>query len=313
MFRAEISRANVWRQRLDTTTNWAVVITVAVITVSFSESGTHHGAIALSTVLMTLFLYIEARRYRYYELWSYRVRLMETDFFAAMLVPPYHPDPDWAESLAENLLQPTFSISIWEAIGRRLRRNYLWIFLILALAWIARIWLQPAPAGSWSEFLDRAAVGQIPGGVVVATGVVYSVVLVAVGVLTMGMQKATGEVLPRFGHHPGAGLSGIETPDGESRGPAWFRPHRRRSQLLALVVTTRAERVAAAVMDEMSRGVTALHGRGMYTRDERCVLLCAITVTEVGQVKSLVLREDPAAFVIVAPAQEVLGAGFTPL
>lgn len=313
MFRAEIARANVWRQRLDTTTNWAVVITVAVITVSFSDSGTHHGAIALSTVLMTLFLYIEARRYRYYELWSYRVRLMETDFFAPMLVPPFHPDPDWAESLAENLLQPTFSISIWEAIGRRLRRNYLWIFLILALAWIARVWLQPEPAGSWSEFLDRAAVGQIPGGVVVAVGAAYCAVLLGVGVLTLGMQKATGEVLPRFGHHEGAGLGAAGAAGGGGRVPAWFRPHRRRSQLIALVVTTRAEPVADAVMQEMNRGVTALHGRGMYTRGERCVLLCAVTVTEVAQLKSLVVREDPAAFVIVAPAQEVLGEGFAPL
>jgi uncharacterized membrane protein len=45
------------------------------------------------------------------------VRLMETDFFAAMLVPPFHPSPDWAEALAENLLLPHFPISTWEALG----------------------------------------------------------------------------------------------------------------------------------------------------------------------------------------------------
>ncbi len=142
---------------------------MAVITVSFSESGSHHGAIVLSTILLALFLYVEARRYRYYELWSYRVRLMETDFFAAMLVPPFHPDPDWAESLAENLLQPEFSVSIWEALGRRFRRNYMWIFLVLALAWAARVWLQPTVAGSWGEFVDRAAIGSVPGQVVIVT------------------------------------------------------------------------------------------------------------------------------------------------
>jgi uncharacterized membrane protein len=89
------------------------------------------------------FLFIEARRYRYYELWSYRVRLMETDFYAAMLVPPFHPSPEWAESLAENLLAPSFPISIWEAFGRRLRRNYFWIFLILYASWVSKIWLFP--------------------------------------------------------------------------------------------------------------------------------------------------------------------------
>jgi len=105
--RAEVQRANVWRSRLDATTNWAVIATGAALTIAFNQSS-HHGVILLNTLLVTLFLYIEARRYRYYELWSSRIRLMETDFYAAMLVPPFQPAPDWAESLAENLLQPHF-------------------------------------------------------------------------------------------------------------------------------------------------------------------------------------------------------------
>ena len=87
LFRAEIQRANVWRQRLDTTTNWAVVSTGATLSIGFSQPNIHHSIIILNTLLVMWFLFIEARRYRYYELWSYRVRLMETDFFAAMLVP----------------------------------------------------------------------------------------------------------------------------------------------------------------------------------------------------------------------------------
>ncbi len=312
LFRAEITRANVWRQRLDTTTNWAVIITVAVITVSFSESDTHHGAIALSTVLLALFLYIEARRYRYYELWSYRVRLMETDFFAAMLVPPFQPDPDWAETLAENLLQPEFSVSIWEALGRRFRRNYMWIFLILALSWIARVWLQPTVAESWTEFVDRAAIGSIPGEAVIAIGLAFNATLLLIGVLTLGLRAATGEILPRY--HTHQELDPETTPGGRGRQAAsWFRPHRRRSQLMALIVTEQADRVSAAILGGMNRGVTALAGRGMYTGEGRCVLMCALTITEVGQIKSLVGREDPSAFVIVTPAQEILGQGFAPL
>ncbi|MDO8754823.1 MAG: DUF2270 domain-containing protein, partial [Anaerolineales bacterium] len=104
LFRAEIQRANVWRQRLDTTTNWAVISAGATLSIAFSQPNVHHGVIILNTLLTTWFLFIEARRYRYYELWSYRIRLMETDFYAAMLVPPFHPSPEWAESLAENLL-----------------------------------------------------------------------------------------------------------------------------------------------------------------------------------------------------------------
>ena len=102
-FRAEIQRATVWRQRLDTTTNWAVIATGAALSIAFSQPNVHHGVIILNTLLVTWFLFIEARRYRYYELFSYRIRLMETDCYAAMLVPPFHPSPEWAESLAESL------------------------------------------------------------------------------------------------------------------------------------------------------------------------------------------------------------------
>jgi uncharacterized membrane-anchored protein YitT (DUF2179 family) len=59
--------------------------------------------------------------------------------------------------------------------------------------------------------------------------------------------------------------------------------------------------------------VTALSGKGMYTGTERSVLMCALTVTEVHNLKSAVIKEDPQAFVIVSPAQEILGRGFSPL
>ena len=312
-FRAEIARANVWRQRLDTTTNWAVVITVAVISIAFSEPTGHHAVIILSTILITLFLYIEARRYRYYELWSSRVRLMETDFYAAMLVPPFHPDPDWAESLAENLLQPHFPITMWEAFGRRFRRNYMWIYVILGLAWFAKIWFQPTVASSWEEMIQRAAVGAIPGSVVLTLGLIFNGALMLIGLLTMRLQEATGEVLPRYlAPQQGRGLAGAPL-RAEGKLSAWFRPHGRRRQLMALIITDNAQPVADRILKDMNRGATALTGKGMYTGQEHSVLMCALTVTEVGQLKALVKTEDPKAFMIVSPVQEILGIGFAPL
>src|SRR4026207_1696046 len=198
-FRAEVQRANVWRQRLDTTTNWAVVATGATLSIAFSQSDVHHGIIILNTLLVTWFLFIEARRYRYYELWSYRVRLMETDFYAAMLVPPFHPSPEWAESLAENLLAPSFPISMWEAFGRRLRRNYFWIFLILYASWIAKIWLFPVPALTLEQFVRRSAVGPVSGEIMVLLGLVFYSGLTLIAIATLSMTRATGEILPRFG------------------------------------------------------------------------------------------------------------------
>jgi uncharacterized membrane-anchored protein YitT (DUF2179 family) len=51
----------------------------------------------------------------------------------------------------------------------------------------------------------------------------------------------------------------------------------------------------------------------MYTGQERSVLICALTVTEVHNLKFAVNKEDPNAFVVVTAAQEILGRGFNPL
>jgi uncharacterized membrane protein len=309
-FRAEIQRANVWRQRLDTTTNWAVVATGATLSIAFSQADVHHAVIILNTLLVTLFLYIEARRYRYYELWSYRVRMMETDFFAAMLVPPFHPSPEWSESLAENLLTPSFPISMLEAFGRRLRRNYFWIFLILSLSWVGKIWLYPAQPTSLGEFVIRSSVGPIQGEVMLLLGMVYYGFLALLAIGTIGMTRATGEILPRFGPDSGHESESQERPKDLR---AWLYPRHRRKQLMALVITDQAENVSNRILSDLKRGVTALEGKGMYTGKSHSVLMCAVTVTEVHNLKSAVAREDPKAFVIVSPAQEILGLGFTPL
>lgn len=309
LFRAEIQRANVWRQRLDTTTNWAVVSTGAALSIAFSQPNVHHGVIILNTLLITWFLFVEARRYRYYELWSYRIRLMETDFYAAMLVPPFHPSPEWAESLAENLLTPSFPISMWEAFGRRLRRNYLWIYFILGFAWIGKSYLFPQPAASFLEFIARGAVGPIPGHIMVTMGALLYVFLILIAIGTAGMTHATGEVLPRYGSDMGH----EQRAEGkEKKGlRAWLYPAHRRRQFLALIVTDRAEAVSKRILTDLRRGVTALSGRGMYTGQDRSVLMCALTVTEVHNLKAAVAKEDPQAFVVISPAQEVLGRGFS--
>jgi uncharacterized membrane protein len=311
LFRAEIQRANVWRQRLDTTTNWAVVSTGATLSIAFSQPDIHHGIIILNTLLVMWFLTIEARRYRYYELWSYRVRLMETDFYAAMLVPPFHPSPEWAESLAENLLSPKFPISMWEAFGRRLRRNYFWIFLILYASWAAKIWLFPQPAVNLSEILLRSAVGPLSGEIMIGLGLALYVILLIVALATMGMTHASGEVLPRFGEDM---IRSFFPQDGQSKGArAFFAASHRRRQLMALIITGQAETVSKRIMSDLRRGVTALSGKGMYTGQDRSVLICALTVTEVHNLKTAVAKEDPNAFVVVSNAQEILGRGFNPL
>jgi uncharacterized membrane protein len=316
-YRGELGRSNTWRMRLDNTTNWAVVTTGAALSFALSDPNHHFGVIILDTLLVTLFAWIEARRYRYYELWSRRVRLMETDFFGAMLVPPFAPSPEWAESLAESLLDPEFPISMWEAFGRRFRRNYVWIFLILGLSWALKSYLHPTVATSWQQFLANSSIGPIPGAWVLIAGLVYNGTLMIIALATAGLTQASGEVLPKFGEFPV--LSGLwhameqheNAPDGNTRSVRAYA--RRRQQLLALIVATKPKDIADRILQDLKRGVTALHGRGMYSDQERDVLMVAVTLTEMAQLKSLVSDVDPNAFVIVSPAKEVLGRGFQPL
>lgn len=193
-YRAEIQRSNTWRTRLDATTNWAVVTVAAAISFSLSSPTNHFGVIIIDMVLVTLFLWIEARRYRYYELWSYRARLLEINFFAAMLVPPAHPDNAWANDLAASLRHPKFSISMLEAVGRRLRRNYLWIFFVLDAAWALKSYIHPTPSKSLGEFIDRSTLGDMPGGVVVALGLLFNAGLIFLALYTLRLHNASGEV-----------------------------------------------------------------------------------------------------------------------
>jgi uncharacterized membrane protein len=197
-YRAEIQRANTWRNRLDTTTNWAILTASAASTFGLSDATRHHGVILFTLGLLGVFLFIEARRYRYYELWSYRTRLMENEFFAAMLVPPFAPAPTWAEALADSLRHPQFTIGIWEALGRRLRRNYLAIFCVMLFVWVFKNLSQPTTIRTWDEFVARASIGPLTGPLVLALVAIFFVGIIGLAIATLGLQQATGEVLTPY-------------------------------------------------------------------------------------------------------------------
>lgn len=196
-YRGEVQRSNTWRNRLDTTTNWAVLTAGATLSFAFTSTQNPHFVILINSVLVAFFLFSEARRYRYYEIWSSRVRLLETGYFAALLQPERETDDSWADTLASDLHKPHFTISEWEAVGRRLRRNYLWIFILLAASWNLKVYLHPIPARTLDEFLTRAAVGVVPGEFVFAFGVVFNAALFVFALATISLREATGEVLPK--------------------------------------------------------------------------------------------------------------------
>ncbi|MBQ1802364.1 YitT family protein [Lachnobacterium bovis] len=78
----------------------------------------------------------------------------------------------------------------------------------------------------------------------------------------------------------------------------------------AYIITDKYDEIAETLLETLDRGVTGLEARGMYTGDEKCVLYCVVSKKEIVNLKEIVVRIDPKAFVIVSDVREVLGEGF---
>ena len=78
----------------------------------------------------------------------------------------------------------------------------------------------------------------------------------------------------------------------------------------AHIISDKSEIIATAIMNELSRGATAIKGRGLYKNIEREIIVTVVTLKELGKLISLVRNIDPEAFVTVHNVHEVLGEGF---
>jgi uncharacterized membrane-anchored protein YitT (DUF2179 family) len=79
---------------------------------------------------------------------------------------------------------------------------------------------------------------------------------------------------------------------------------------VAYIISDHWRTLSDTLLREQNRGVTLLQGEGAYTGDSKWVLLVAFKQTEIVEIKHLVHRIDPAAFLIVCDAHDVLGEGF---
>ena len=174
LYRGEVYRSTLWRTRLDTTTNWSVVTLGIALSITFASPTASAVPLLLVGILVFFFLVIEARRYRYFNVWRARCRWIETHFYAPMLDGNQTmPRSDWRRVLANDLLRPRYHVSFWIALGRRIRRNYLWILLIQTTAYMGKLIVHPAPLASAGQVVERAAVGPLPGAVVLGIGAIY--------------------------------------------------------------------------------------------------------------------------------------------
>ena len=130
-------------------------------------------------VTLLLFLLIEAHRYRGYDVWRSRVRLIQQNVLAHGLDPSHAlDDPEWRRELASDYRQPTIKIPLEEAIAHRLRRVYGPLLTVVVLAWIVRV-TAFARNASWPA---SAAIDGISGTVVTATIALVCLVALVVAV-----------------------------------------------------------------------------------------------------------------------------------
>lgn len=206
-YRGEISQTTTAQDRIDQTTNWAITVLAALLSVVFSSPDMPAYLLLVGMVILAIFLSFEVRRYRFYDLYRSRVRFFQENVFANALDPQGVEHTTWREELGEDLRYPTFKVSTLEALSRRVRRIYALLFAVLGVSWVAKVTLF-TPESQWTE---AAELPGIPGTVVAGTLALFFVGLVVLAKWP-GSREAKGEI---HGEKPGQWK---ETDEERSRG-----------------------------------------------------------------------------------------------
>ncbi|MDJ1432149.1 DUF2270 domain-containing protein [Halostagnicola sp. A-GB9-2] len=194
-YRGEVAHATTAQDRIDQTTNWAITVLAALLSVVFSSPDMPAYLLLVGIVILSIFLSFEVRRYRFYDVYRSRVRFFQENVFANALDPTGVEHPRWREELGEDLRSPTFKVTEIEALSRRVRRIYGLLFAVLGMAWVAKVTLF-TPEAQWTE---AAELPGIPG-----TAVAGLLGLFYLGLVVLAKwpnaRKAKGEI---HGTEPG--------------------------------------------------------------------------------------------------------------
>ena len=79
---------------------------------------------------------------------------------------------------------------------------------------------------------------------------------------------------------------------------------------LVFIISDKSEEISKIIVNNIKRGVTGIYGKGIYTKENKLVLMCAIGRRELAELKSSIKEIDSNAFLIITNSREVLGTGF---
>ena len=172
LYRGELGRVATYRVRLDSTTNWAVGTSAAMISFALGNALLPHWVLGLTLLLDAMFLRLEAQRYQLYRSLLSRVRILEQGFFPQVLRGESR--RDWEQELLSSLEAPQTPITLTQAVSIRLRRVYLWLMVATYVAWFIKL-------GQLGHVPESARVDSIPGPLVIGIGLVP--LLLAIGLV----------------------------------------------------------------------------------------------------------------------------------
>ncbi len=79
---------------------------------------------------------------------------------------------------------------------------------------------------------------------------------------------------------------------------------------LLLIISDKNEEIAKEIGDKIKRGTTGLFGKGMYTNEDKLVLMCAASRGDISKIKMIARKIDSDSFIVITNSREVVGLGF---
>ncbi len=192
-YRGELGRMMEWRRRFDATANWAIVGTGSLFAFAVRNADMLNEAMLINLIVLGFFSFIEARRYRFYDAFRARVRMLEVHFIAPTLIGGERRplEGEWRTHLVEDLIMPSSKCTFAFALGRRFRHIYGALHLFVLFGWGALASFDARSLGGWVNSFE---LGRMAGWMVLMLVALYFSGLVIAIVRSGALGAESGEV-----------------------------------------------------------------------------------------------------------------------
>lgn len=76
------------------------------------------------------------------------------------------------------------------------------------------------------------------------------------------------------------------------------------------IITSNPKPIENYIINTLHRGATALHGEGVYTQDEKTVIITVVHRNEAVKLRNFIHQTDAQSFMMIINSSEIIGKGF---